>query len=412
MPKERFVSAVDVGTTKICTLVGRLLPDDQVEVLGVGIAPSRGLRRGMVVNIEEAVESIQASVDQAERASGQRIGRAAVGIAGSHIESINNKGIVAISHPNRVITAEDVSRAIDSARTVSIPSNREILHIIPRGYVVDGQDGVRNPIGMSGLRLEVEAHIVTGAATAIHNLTQCFQQLGIEVDELVLEPLASGEAVLTEEEREIGVVLADIGGGTTDVAIYADGAVWHSASIPVGGYQLTRDLAIGLQAPYAVAEEIKQLYGYALPQEISIDDTVQVQTFGSASPRPVSRRRVSEILQDRLLEIFTLIQREVQRAGKERLLPAGLVLTGGSAKLAGIDELARQYLQVPVRVGSPAGAVGLVDKVGDPAFATSIGLLLWAVRYGEGGRPGRRSRPRGRGLFSRVLDWLREFLPQ
>jgi len=213
-----------------------------------------------------------------------------------------------------------------------------------------------------------------------------------------LEPLASGEAVLSEEEREIGVVLADIGGGTTDVAIYADGAVWHSASIPVGGYQLTRDLAIGLQAPYAVAEEIKQLYGYALPQEISIDDTVQVQTFGSSSPRPVSRRRISEILQDRLLEIFGLIQREVERAGKERLLPAGMVLTGGSAKLAGIDELARQYLQVPVRVGYPAGAVGLVDKVGDPAFATSIGLLLWALRYGEGGRPGRRSRPRGRGF--------------
>src|SRR3990172_9304698 len=279
MAKGHTFSSIDIGTTKVCTIVGDVNSDGEVRILGVGVSPAKGLRKGIVINIEETMESIQDSIAKAEKSCGGKVFSAHVGIGGSHIEGLNNRGVVAIARHDRLIYPEDVARVLESARTINVPSNREIIHVIPRSYTVDGQEGVKNPVGMHGFRLDVEAHIVTGAVTSIQNLTKCVEGIGIDVDDLILEPLAGGEAVLTEEEKEMGVVLADIGGGTTDIAIYVDGGVCHTKIIPVGGYQLTNDIAIGLRTPFAAAEELKAKYGYALPHLIEPEESIEVTAF-------------------------------------------------------------------------------------------------------------------------------------
>lgn len=409
---DQVIAAIDVGTTKVCTVLGHLTPSGRAEVVGVGIAPSRGLRKGVVVNIEEAVEAIAESVERAERSSGYEVGSAIVGIAGSHVESLNNHGVVAVAGSDRMITIDDVNRAMESARTVAVPSNRELLHVIARNYRVDDQEGVRNPIGMHGFRLEVQAHIVTAAATSVQNLARCVERLGIDVDDLVLEPIASAEAVLSEEEKEMGVVLADIGGGTTDLAIFVDGSVWQSCVLPVGGFHLTNDLAIGLRSPFAVAEQLKVTYGHALPLGIDPDEQVELAGFGGEARRVVSRHAIAEIIEARIEEILAMIANEVRRCGQEGLLPAGLVLTGGTARLKGIEVLASELIGLPVRIGEPAGLTGLVDSVNSPDYATALGLLLWGLRHGEIDPEPVRADVLGPGIYQRLVGWARELVHQ
>ena len=376
-------AAIDVGTTKICTLVGQVGSGGEIEVTGVGIAPSRGLLKGMVVNIDEAAEAIRISVERAERSSARRITSAYVGITGSHLSCQNSRAMVTISRTDHLVSLEDVTRVLHEARSVSMPSNREILHVIPRSYILDGQEGVQNPVGLHGSRLDVEAHVVTGAVTSIQNLTKCVQQAGVEVENLVLEPLASSEAVLSEDERETGSVLVDIGGGTTDLAVFVQGSIGHTAVLPVGGHQFTQDLVIGIRAPYAAAEEAKLAYGSAEPGAIPPDEVVEIAAFGEGSKRPISRRLMSEILRARLDEVLDLTLHEIRVSGYHDLLPAGVIFTGGGAGLKGLTTVAEQALFMPVRIGVPEGVHGLVDTISSPAYAASVGLLLWAVRYGE-----------------------------
>jgi cell division protein FtsA len=382
MSRRGTFAAIDVGTTKVCTIVGE--PDDAgVRVIGVGVTPSAGLAKGMVENIHDATEAIRVSIEKAERACGRRITSAHVGIAGAHISSLNNRGIAAIADREHAITDDDVNRAIDGARNISIPSNREILHVIPRYYILDGQDNVSDPVGMYGQRLDVETHIITGSVSALRNLSKCIENAGVSIDSLVLEPLASAEGVLHEEERRQGVVIADIGGGTTDVAIFVDGAVYHTAVLPVGGYHLTHDLVVGLRVPFDAAESTKARYGNAIPSTVPADQMVEVEAFGGEGHLMVHRRRVCEILQARTEEILEMISSEIRRAGYDEMVSAGLVLTGGSSNLPGFVELARDVVGMPVRLGTPGGIHGLVESLSNPAYATSVGLLHWAMRDGE-----------------------------
>lgn len=402
---ERIIVGIDVGTTKVCTLVGEVSEEGVLSIVGVGVVPSRGLRKGVVVDVNEATDVIATSVDRAERFSGYHIERAYVGIAGGHISSLNSRGVVAVSHDS--ITQSDIDRALETAQAIAIPHNRQILHIIPRGFVVDGQDGVRDPIGMRGFRLEVEAHIITGGVASIHNLVKCIQGAGVEVEDLILASLASSEAVLTAAEKDMGVVLADIGGGTTDIAIFVEGSIWHSSVLPIGGNHLTNDVAIGLRTPFANAEDIKVRYGYAIPNHIPPGETFDFNAFGEGSRQSISRRFLSEILEARAAEIFSLILQEVKRSGYDGLLPAGVVLSGGVANLAGFKELGREVLQLPVRVGAPHGLEGLVDIISNPAYATGVGLLLWGMKHAEAAPPSPSGDP-----IRRFIRWLKKaFFP-
>ncbi len=405
---ESVAACIDVGTTKICTLIGET--DDAADglrIVGVGVVPSRGIRKGVVVNVKETTNALLASIDKAERISGCEIESAYVGLAGAHISSINSVGAVAINRGERGVQPSDVERALDAARAMPVPHNRQVLHAIPRSYKLDGDDGVRDPLGMQAYRMEVEAHIITGATTSIHNLVKCVQATGIGVDAMVLEPLASGEAVLTEVEREMGVVLADIGGGTTDIAIFIEGSIWHTVVLPMGGEQITHDIAIGLRTPFTTAEEIKIKYGNTSSKNVQIDETLDVTAFGEGGPQQVSRLFLTQIIEARVEEIFELIRQEIKRSGYDGLLPAGVVLCGGTADLAGIRDVAREQLNLPVRTGTPHDMRGLVDVLGSPAYATSVGLLLWGLRR-DVLRPNRDRRNDG----LKLPDWLRAFLPE
>lgn len=407
----KTIVGIDVGTTKICTLVGEVDDSDNLCIMGAGTAPAHGISKGVIVNVEEATKSITESVQNAERISGYTIEAAYVGLAGKHISALNSRGVVAVGGGERYITENDVERAMDAAQAIAVPHNREIVHAIARSFVLDGQEGVHDPVGMVGFRLEVEAHIVTGASASIRNLVQCVEAAGVEVNDLVLQPLASGEAVLTPEERETGVVLVDAGGGTTDVAIYVNGSIWHSAVLPVGGYNVTNDIAIGLRTPFANAENIKIRIGHALPEFVDPNLTVDVNAFGDGAEQCVSRLEVAQIIEARAEELLWMVSNEIKRSGYEGLLPAGLVMTGGTAELRGFMELGRELLQLPVRVGRPRGIDGLVESVNSPTYATAVGLLLWGLRYGPSGR--KTPQPEGRfgNVFKRFGDILKVFLP-
>ena len=411
MTEPRTIVAIDVGTTKICTLVAEAYEDGQLRIIGVGVAPSRGLRKGVVVNVQEATEAITASVHKAERISGYEIARAYVGVGGGQIMAINSRGVVGISRSARGISEYDIERALDAARAIAIPHNREIIHTIPRGYSVDGQEGVKDPVGMQGIRLEVEAHIVTGASTSVSNLVKCVRDAGVEIDDLILQPLASGEAVLRDAEREMGVVLADVGGGTSDIAVFIEGSIWHTIILGTGGEHLTRDVAVGLRTPFNTAEELKIKYGHVMPESLLTDELIEVTSFGDGAREEVSRLHLAGVLEARAEEILTLIMREVKRSGYDGLLAAGLVLCGGSAELAGLCDLARRLLQMPVRVGTPHDLQGLTDVLESPAYATAVGLLLWGRRHSPAGEPSP-GRPRAPNLaWQRIRDWFRAFLP-
>jgi cell division protein FtsA len=404
---ERTIVGVDVGTTKICTLVGEVDEVRGLRIVGVGVTPARGIRKGVVVNVQEATGAIAASIEKAERISGYAIESAYVGLAGAHISAINSRGVIAVSRGERGIQPADIERALEAARAVAIPHNREILHVIPRGYTVDGDDGVRDPLGMQAYRLEVESHIITGATSSIHNLVKCVQETGLGIDALVLEPLASGEAVLTDVEREMGVILADIGGGTTDIAIFIEGSIWHTAVLPTGGEHITNDIGIGLRTPFPTAEELKIKYGHARPDAVNPGECFDVAMFGEGERHPVTRQFLSQIIEARVEEIFDLILQEVKRSGYDALLPAGVVLCGGTAELAGIRDVARDMLNLPVRIGAPQNLQGLVDVLGSPAYATSVGLLQWGLHHD----PPPPVRVQQNGHF-KLPGWLRAFLPE
>jgi cell division protein FtsA len=411
LDRETVLVGVDAGTTKVTTLIGEVGRSGDVNIIGYGIAPSVGMKKGMVANIDQTVNSIAASIEKAERLSGYKISSAFVGVGGSHINSQNSRGVVAVSGHRREVSREDVARATDAAKAIQVPSNRELLHVIPRGFIVDGQDGIKDPLGMSAVRLEVETHIVAGAATSVQNLTKCVTQANVQIDELVIGSLAAAEAVLTDTEKDLGVLVADIGGGTTDIAIFSDGAVFHSAVLPVGAINVTNDVAIGLRTSLNLAEEIKIKHGTANLSEVQPEELLNVAVLGESGGQTIQRRRLSEVIEARMAEIYSLIAEEVKRSGHAGMLPAGAVLTGGGARLSGAAELAREVLQMPVRIGSPQGVGGLMDQLGNPAFSTSIGLLLWGANHlGEEPIGYAAGSPVTAG-FSRVADWLRGLFP-
>jgi cell division protein FtsA len=375
--RKRILSAIDVGTTKVCTTVAEVNEEGALRVAGVGISPSAGLHKGLVVNIGEARESIRESVKKAEHASGYKVDSAIVGVTGRHVTSINNRGVVAITHNDRLVRSDDLKRVLTSAQSIKVASDRKLLHVIPRQYAVDGQAGVKNPVGMHGFRLDVETHIITAAVTSVQNLVKCIRGIGIDIEDLVLEPLASSEAVLTPDEKQTGIILADIGGGTTDIAVFKEGSIWHTAILPIAGYQLTRDVAIGLGLPFDVAEEMKKRYGTVMPvYEAKSEAASGISEDGHG----VSYQDLCDIIRARVEEIIRLILLELPRSDYEALVPAGLVFTGGSSNLSGIDVLGRDILQLPVRVGVPTDIYGITDTLRDPAYATSVGLLLWRAK--------------------------------
>ncbi len=378
MKKQTTIASIDVGTTKVCTTLAEVDDGGGVRVIGVGITPSQGLHKGLVVNINEARESIRTSVRQAEQVSAHKVESAYVGVTGRHVSSLNNRGVVAITRNDRRVRPDDLKRVLTCAQSVKVPDDRKILHVIPRGYSIDGQLGVKNPVGMHGFRLDVETHVITAAIASVQNLVKCIRGIGIDIEDLILEPLASSEAVLTEDEKQVGVILADIGGGTTDIAVFREGSIWHTAILPVAGYQLTRDISIGLGLPFDVAEQMKKRYGSVMPvSETKIETPSGITEDGHG----VSHQDLCDILKARVEEILRLILLEMPQSDYEALVPAGLVLTGGSSNLSGIEALGRNILQLPVKVGIPANMYGISDDLHDPAYATSVGLLLWGVKH-------------------------------
>jgi cell division protein FtsA len=403
--------AMDIGSSKICTLVGEADEAGVLRILGVGVVPARGIRRGVVVNIAEATDAIRASVERAERTSGYQIRRAIVGIAGPYVYSVNSKGTASVLRGERGITPADVQRAVENARVIAIPHSREILHVLPRAFTVDGQEGIRDPIGMYGFRLEAEVHIVTAEVGPLANLRRCIESAQIEVEEFVLSPLASAEAVITEGEREMGVALVDIGAGTTDLAVFVEGSVAYTTVIPVGGQHITNDLAYGLHVPAPVAEEIKIRHGHALAAAIPAEEQITVQGFGDNGPVTFSCREMAEIIEARVQEIFQLVLGELRKSGYERLLPAGLVLCGGTALLPGIREVAREHTGMPVRIGMPWDLGGLAETLRSPAFATAVGLLRWGLRADAAAAYAASEGSWWARLWQAVRGILREILP-
>ncbi len=374
-----MIVALDIGTSKVVALVGEVGADGRIEVIGIGTHPSRGLKRGVVVNIESTVHSIQRAVEEAELMSGCKIHSVTAGIAGSHISSMNSHGIVAIRE--REVIDYDLDRVIDAARAVAIPADQKIIHILPQEYVIDNQEGIKEPLGMSGVRLEAKVHLVTGAVNAAQNIEKCIRRCGLEVDNIVLEQLASSYAVLTEDEKELGVCLVDIGGGTTDIAVFTGGSIRHTAVIPIAGDQVSNDIAMALRTPTPHAEEIKIKYACALAQLASADDIIKVPSVGDRPPRDLSCQALAEVVEPRYDELFTLVQAELRRSGFEDLVAAGIVLTGGTAKMEGAVELAEEIFHMPVRLAKPGGVNGLSDILGNPVYATSVGLLLYAEKH-------------------------------
>jgi len=404
--KAPLVVGLDLGTTKICAVVGEVV-EGQVNIIGLGNVPSKGLRKGVVVNIESTVQSIKKAIEEAELMAGCHITSVYAGIAGGHIRGINSHGVIAIK--NREIGPSDVKRVIDAASAVAIPMDREVIHIIPQEFVVDDQDGIKDPVGMSGVRLEGRVHIITGAITSAQNIIKCANRAGLDVDDIVLEQLGSSDAVLTPEEKELGVAIIDIGGGTTDLVIFANGSIKHTSVISLAGNHITNDISMGLRTPLEEAEKIKKRYGCSLTSMVRKDETIEVPSVGGRKPRILSRQTLAEIIEPRVEEILTLVHNEVLKTGYKNLISSGVVLTGGSAILEGAPELAEQVFNLPVRRGAPIAIGGLVDLVNSPMYATGVGLVL----YGSRNKVQARFRVGEKNIFSKVThrmkEWIGEF---
>ena len=407
MSKKDFVVGLDIGTTKICCIVGEVVDvggHPSIDIVGIGTAPSTGLRKGVVVNIDTTVESITKAVEEAELMAGVEISTVYTGIAGGHIKSFNSTGIVAVK--DREITETDVQRVIDAAKAVAIPLDREVIHIIPQEYRINDQDGIRDPIGMSGVRLEASVHIVTGAVSSAQNLIKCANKAGLNVAEICLEPIASAEAVLSADEKELGVILVDIGGGTSDIAIFREGSIVHTGVLAIGGNHVTNDIAVGLRTPQHEAERIKIRYGCALSAMVKPDETIEVPGVGGRKPRVVSRRLLAEIIEPRIEEIFALIQREIAKSGYSDLLSGGLVITGGATLLEGMPELAEMIFEMPVKRGVPLNIGGLRDVVNSPKFATGVGL----IKYGANNLQKSRFTIREKNIYDKVRGSMRSWI--
>ena len=406
MSKKDVVVGLDIGTTKVCCMVGEASHDGSLEIVGIGTAPSTGLRKGVVVHIESTVESITKAVEEAELMAGLEISTVTAGIAGGHIQSFNSSGSVTIK--DREITHQDVQRAIDAAKALDIPLDREVIHIIPQEYVIDGEDGIRDPIGMSGARLEVKVHIVTGAVSSAQNIVKCANLAGLNVSEICLEPIASSDAVLHGDEKELGVILVDIGGGTTDVAIFREGAVVYTGVLAIGGNHITNDISVGLRTPQHEAELLKIQYGCALASLAREDDMLDVAGVGGRKARLISRRQLAEIIEPRVEEMFLLIQREISKSGMIELLAGGLVLTGGASMLEGMSELAEYTFSLPVKRGVPLDIGGLHDVVQSPKYATGVGLLRYAARNSARARFPIRERNIYDKIKGSMRTWIRD----
>ncbi len=407
---QDLVVGLDVGTTKICAVIAQPRAGGGLDVVGVGAAPSRGLRRGVVVNIDSTVEAIKQAVAEAEQMAGVEVAAVYAGVAGGHIRSLNSRGVVAISGKDHEVSATDVERAVEAARAINVPQDREIIHVLPQTFMIDDADGVREPIGMSGVRLEVEVHVVTGAMAAVQNVVRSVNRAGLAVQDVVLEPIASAEAVLYPDEKELGVVVIDIGGGTTDLALLRDGAIWHTAILPLGGDHITNDVAVGLRTPMADAEELKKRYGCALTALVPAEETVDVPSVGGRKPRELSRQVLSEIIQPRVEEIFTLVARELTRAGFQDAATAGVVVTGGTSIMEGVPELAESVFDQPVRRGIPGDVGGLADVIRSPIYATAVGLALYGARRQTAGPALSDAEARGAlgRLARRLAGWFSE----
>ena len=401
---DKMFVGLDIGTSKVVAIVGEVTPDNEIEIIGLGSHPSRGLKKGVVVNIESTVQSIQRAVEEAELMAGCQIHSVYAGIAGSHVRSLNSHGIVAIR--DKEVTPYDVERVIDAARAVAIPADQKILHILPQEFIIDAQESIREPVGMSGVRLEAKVHMVTGAVSAAQNIIKCVRRCGLEVDDIILEQLASSHSVLTDDEKELGVCLVDIGGGTTDIAVFTEGAIRHTAVIPIAGDQVTNDIAVALRTPTQYAEEIKIKYACALTQLASVEETIEVPSVGDRPDRRLARQTLAEVVEPRYEELFTLIQAELRRSGFEDLCAAGVVLTGGSSKMEGAVELAEEIFHMPVRLGTPQYVAGLVDVVRNPIYSTGVGLLLFGYQNRAMRETETRMGTGFRGVLRKMKSWF------
>jgi len=406
--KDRLVVGLDIGTTKVCAIIGERNDEGMIEIIGLGTSPSKGLRKGVVVNIDSTVDTIKRAVEEAELMAGTEINSVYAGIAGGHIKSLNSRGVVAVK--DREVSRGDVARVIDAARAISIPLDREVLHVFPQEYIVDDQDGIKDPIGMSGVRLEAEVHIVTGAVASVHNIIKSCNRAGLEVKDIVLEPFASSLSVLTPEEKELGVALVDLGGGTSDLVIFLDGSIWHTSVLAIGGNNVSNDISVGIRTPISEAERIKIKYGCAKTALVRDDETIEVPSVGGREPRILSRQILSEIIEPRVEELFSLIKREIVKTGYEDMIASGLVVSGGTSLMDGVVEIAEEVMQLPTRLGKPRDIGGLVEVVSSPMYATAIGL----VQYGFENLAGPAlAAPSEEGLFNKVWArmkrWLGEF---
>lgn len=405
--QQRIVVGLDIGTSKIVAIVAKIIDEDRVEIIGLGHKPSQGLKKGVVINIESTVAAIQEAVHEAELMAGVEIKSVYAGIAGSHIRSMNSHGIVAIKDGE--VTAGDVERVIDAAKAVAIPADQRILHVLPQEFIIDNQEGIREPIGMSGVRLEAKVHLITGAVSAAQNISKCVQRCGLVANDIILEQLASSFAVLTEDEKDLGVCLVDIGGGTTDIAVFTDGAIRHTAVIPIAGDQVTNDIAVALRTPTQYAEEIKVRYACALQQLADPDEAIEVPGVGDRAPRELARQTLAEVVEPRYEELFELIRAELQRSGFEASCASGIVLTGGSSKMEGVLELAEEVFHLPVRLGEPQNIFGLVDVVCNPIHATGVGLVMYGQRAGQPMMEdvGQGSEGSEEGVFEQMKNWFK-----
>ncbi|WP_028294705.1 cell division protein FtsA [Oceanobacter kriegii] len=401
----QMLVGLDIGTSKIVAIVGEVTPEGGIEIVGLGSHPSRGLKKGVVVNIESTVQSIRRAVEEAELMAGCNIHSVYAGIAGSHVQSQNSSGVVAARGAE--ITEADLDRVIDAAQAVAIPQDRRTIHVIPQEYIVDNQEGIREPVGMAGVRLEAKVHLVTAAVNAAQNIERCVQRCELRTEDVILEQLASSYAVLTDDERELGVCMVDIGGGTTDIAIFTDGAIRHTAVIPIAGDQVTNDIAMALLTPTQHAEDIKIKYACALRQLARDDEMINVPSVGDRPSRQLSRQSLAEVVEPRYDELFTLIQAELRRSGFDELIPAGIVLTGGTSKMEGVVELAEEIFHMPVRLARPHGVSGLTDVINNPIYSTAVGLLLYAAKQPQNKAPQILEEKSQTGVFSRLSDWIK-----
>ena len=406
MPKNGYIVGIDIGTKKVAVIIGEVTEDRKIEIIGIGTSESRGLRKGVVVNLDETVSGIKKAQEEAELMAGVEIDSGFIGISGAHIKSFNSRGVIAVSGKNREISREDIKRVIEQSKAVSIPPDREIIHIIPQEYVVDEQDGIKDPLGMSGIKLEVNVHIVTGAVTSVQNLKTCIARAGIEIEQIVLNQIATSQSILTHDEMELGVGLIDIGGGTTEVAIFERGSLWYTSVIPIGGDNFTNDIAVGLRTPIPDAEKIKKKFGCVATPLIEDQETIEVPSVGRGKKaRVLSRQLLADIIQPRAEEIFRLVDNDIKRMGYEKSLNSGIVFTGGTALLEGLEEVGENVFDLPVRRGDPAGIGGLVDRVSTPDYATGVGLILYGFNQWKGRGASKDSK---KTFWLKMKEWLKE----